>query len=172
MRNGDYNEAQPIVEVVRVLDGILEFRTKLTDELIFDVQQGLVRFYDTADAVTLQANESDITYKGVTLGYSSTAATITLDDFTVNIPCTAGTIMDLVVHATRSAEAEAMSHVEITNWKTLTPMKINAISANSVKTTGLEILFSINAGTTGVDINVKNALGGTLTYSYKTRMTV
>lgn len=172
MLNGDYNQSQPIVEVVRVLDGTLEFRDLETDDLIFDVEAGKVRFYDTAGVVTLQADESDITYKGVTVGYTQTTTTIILDDFTVNIPCAAGTIIDLAVHATRSTEAEAAAHVEVTNWKSLTPMKINAISSNAVKTSGLDIVFSINAGTTGVDVNVKNALGGTLTYSYKTRMTM
>lgn len=170
--NNTLNPNQPIVETVRVLDGVLEHVVHESGLKIYEVTNGRVTFYATDGSTkTLEVTDTGITFLGAPVGYVRTTKTVTLADFTEAVTITAGQILDLAIYADRSADAAAAVHVEIMNWKNTHTPKVILLSSASATATGLDVVISINVvSATSLEINIKNALGGNLTYSYTTRM--
>lgn len=173
--NAPYNQSQPIVEKVRVLDGELQFIDNDSEALIFEVTEDGVIFYNSAGTKVLEVNKDSILWLGgsVIADSSRTTVDITSDSFTKSVTCASGQVMDLTIYVERPTNlAYAVCHVEIINWKSTFLPKVTVISSESQKSAGSTIDIAVNTsiGGTTADIVVTNAAGGKLVYESRYRL--
>lgn len=172
-----YNQSQPIVERVRVLDGVLEFVDHSTDSKIFEITKDSVKFINSSGVTVLEVNNNALKWLGGSVIADSSRSTIdiTSDDFTKSITCNSGQVMDLHVYVERPGSvAYALVHAEIINWKGTFLPKVTLISSEAVKAGGNDIDVTLNTSIGGqtIDINIKNASGGKLVYESRYRLSM
>lgn len=170
-----FNPAQPTVERIRVLDGVLEFVDHETSSKILEVTKNSVKFTNEIGVVVLEVDNNALKWLGgsVIADSSRNAIDITSDDFTKQITCNSGQVMDLYVYVERPTNtAYALAHVEIINWKGTFLPKVTVVSSEAVKSGGNDIDLTINTSIGGstADIVVKNASGGKLIYESRYRL--
>lgn len=169
----------PLVQKVKVPDGILEFYDPdYPDQNIMAVNNDGVKFYNRAGQLVLEANKNAINWLGgsVIADSSRTAIDITSDDFLRTVTLNAGQIAELHVYVERNTPAVGFAAFsgQIVNWKSdFAPEVIANMSiARKVAGTDIGVVISTAAGSNDIGIRIANASGGKLIYELRYRLSM